>query len=215
MEDVRKDILFLEEPFKYPEAFRIKDGDSIKATFAYDGEVKTLKCRHIDEVHCYIGNNAYHISELAEKIGKNGDKVEPIPGQKPMIDVIAAKYGEPLKDETIHMTEAALKKLVGGKYETELLYADGQGINGRYGPQVHGTVLRGKDGIAVCGVGGENNTPTSLHPYWAQSYKREISTEKPVPEKPDLIGKIDKFKAKAAAQETAAPNPRKSRDGLE
>jgi len=32
LEDVRKDILFLEEPFKYPEAFRIKDGDSVKVT---------------------------------------------------------------------------------------------------------------------------------------------------------------------------------------
>ena len=122
LEDVRKDILFLKEPFTYPEAFRIKDGDSVKVTFAYDGEVDIQKCRHIDEVHLYIGNNAYHISELAEKLMKNGNKVEPIPGQKPMLDVIAAKYGEPLQDVSIPMTEEAIKKLVGGKYETETLY---------------------------------------------------------------------------------------------
>jgi len=111
LEDVRKDILFLEEPFKYPEAFRIKDGDSVKVTYAYDGEVATQKCRFIDEVHLTVGSNTYHISELAERLKKNGNKVEPIPGQKPMLDVLAAKYGEPLQDTTVPMTDAALKNL--------------------------------------------------------------------------------------------------------
>jgi hypothetical protein len=119
MEDVRKDILFLEEPFKYPEAFRIKDGENVKVTYAFDGGVATLKCRFIDEAHLTIGNNFYHISEFAERLKKNGNRVEPIPGQKPMIDVIAAKYGENLQDVSIPMTEAAIRKLVGGAYEME------------------------------------------------------------------------------------------------
>ena len=56
LEDVRKDILFLKEPFTYPEAFRIKDGDSVKVTY-FDGEEATAKCRYIDEVQFYLGNN--------------------------------------------------------------------------------------------------------------------------------------------------------------
>lgn len=211
LEDKRKDILFLEEPFKYPESFRIKDGDSVKVTYAYDGEVATLKCRFIDETHLTIGNNTYHISELAERMKKNGNKVEPIPNQKPMLNILAAKYGEPLQAVEIPMTDAAIKKLVGGKFETEVLYVDGQGINGRYGPQAHDAILRGKEGIAVCGVGGENNTPTSLHPYWAQKYKRELGTIDPPPEKADFLGKIDKLKEKAAAQSTPPATPDRSR----
>ena len=89
MEDVRKDILFLDEPFKYPEAFRIKDGDSVKVTYAYDGEVATQKCRFIDETHLTIGKNTYHISELAGNLKKNGNKIEPIPGQKPVLNILA------------------------------------------------------------------------------------------------------------------------------
>ena len=197
LEDVRKDILFLKEPFTYPEAFRIKDGDSVKVTFAYDGEVDIQKCRHIDEVHLYIGNNAYHISELAEKLMKNGNKVEPIPGQKPMLDILAAKYGEPLQDVSIPMTEAAIKKLVGGKYETETLY-------GATKTTVFGALLRGKDGISVCGVGGENNTLTSLHPYWAQKFKRELSpAERVEPKAETLLSEVAEAKTQVAGRAAA------------
>jgi hypothetical protein len=174
-----------------------------------------MKCRFIDEMHVTIigkYHNDYHICELAELIERNGSKFEPIPGQKPQLDVIAAAYGEPLKDVSIPMTEAAIKKLVGGKYDVELRYVDGQGINGRYGPQPHDAILRGKDGIVVCGVGGENNALTSIHPYWAQKLKRELSpAERPSPEKADFLGKIDKFKEKAAEQPAKAA-PAKSRD---
>ena len=51
LDDVRKDIRFIDS--RYNELFRIKDGDSFKFT-AYDGEVKTLKCRHIDEAHIQV-----------------------------------------------------------------------------------------------------------------------------------------------------------------
>lgn len=110
LEDVRKDILFLKEPFTYPEAFRIKDGESVKMTYAYDGEVAVQKCRFIDEVHLTLGNDTYHISELAERLQKSGSTVEPIPGQEPMLDIIAAKYGEPLKDAVVPMTDNALNE---------------------------------------------------------------------------------------------------------
>jgi hypothetical protein len=218
LEDVRKDILFLAEPFKYPEAFRIKDGDSVKVTYAFDGEVATLKCRWIDEAHLYLGSNTYHISELAGKIKQNGNKIEPIPGQKPMIDVIAAKYGEALRDVTIPMTEAAIKKLVGGNYKTETLYAPNRTeqirdrkveIKGK----AIGALVRGKDGIAVCGLGGrDNDILTSLHPYNAQSYKREMG----VIEKPSLLGNLETKKAVAAERRAnAEPAQIRRKSGLE
>jgi hypothetical protein len=101
------------------------------------------------------------------------------------------------------MTETAIKKLVGGKYEIEPLYVDGQGINGRYGPYVHDAIVRGKDGIAVCGVGGDDNTLTSLHPYWAQKYKRELSpAQRAEPEAETLLGEVAVAKAQVAGRDT-------------
>jgi|GEM_PF-75408 len=209
--DARKDILFLKEPFKYPEAFRIKDGDSIKATYAYDGEVAILKCRFIDETHLTIGSYSYHISELAGKLNKNGDRVEPIPNQKPMLNILAAAYGEPLRDVEIPMTEAAIRRLVGGAYTTEALRGD------------H-VLLRGKTGAAVCKQ--ESGALTSVHPYWAQTLIKEVGIAEPSvtpsvelpavspPAKPDMLGKLDKFKEKSAAQTsvTQAASPDKRRD---
>jgi hypothetical protein len=69
-----------------------------------------------------------------------GNKYEAIPGQKPTLDILAAKYGEVLQDVSIPMTDAAIKKLVGGKYDIQVLYVDGQGVNARYGPQAHGAI---------------------------------------------------------------------------
>jgi hypothetical protein len=206
LEDVRKDIRFIDSD--YNELFRIKDGESIKIT-RRDGEEFVKPCRFIDEAHTRIGNDDYHICEFAERMEYNGNKYEAIAGNTPILHVIAAKYGEKLQDWGIAMTDEAIRKLVGGKYESEPLC----GANGK---DVFGVLLRGKDGIAVCGVGGDSNTPTSLHPYWAQKFKRELSpAERPAPEKADFIGKIDKFKAKAATQDTVVTNTRKLRDGLD
>jgi hypothetical protein len=195
LEDVRKDIRFINS--RCDTLFTVKDGDSIKFTAGYDGEVKNLKARWIDDAHIQlIGKyqNDYHIRQFAEIMEENSSKYEPIPGQKPTIDVIAAKYGDSLTDTTIPMTDAAMQRLVGGKYKTEPLYVDGQGINGNYGPQIRAMLIRGKDGIAVCGVGGNGNALTSLHPYWAQKYKREMGVIK----KPSLLGNLETKKAVAA-----------------
>ena len=203
MEDARKDILFLKEPFTYPEAFRIKDGESVKVTFAYDGSEDVQKCRWIDEVHLYFGNSAYHISELAERLQKNGNKVEPIIGQKPMLDIVAAKYGEVLQDTAIPMTNAALRKLVGGAYElTPLTYSNGT---------VYAMRVDGPDGVAICGISDE--TLTSLHPYHAQDCKRKLSpVERPAVEapaiKPSLLGQLNEAKAAAAEQKNTAEKPK-------
>jgi hypothetical protein len=202
LDDKRKNIRFINTD--YEPLFTVKDGDSIKLTIGYDGEEKILKCRYIDDAHIrLIGkySNDYHIREFAERMKEAGNKYEVIPNQKGSLNVLAAKYGEALQDVSIPMTEAALRKLVGGKYAVELLYVDGQGINGRYGPQIHGGVLRGKDGLAVCGI--TDNTPTSLHPYWAQKYKRELSPAERPQKQPSLLGSLEKAKAEANAHNAA------------
>ncbi|MDL2232144.1 toprim domain-containing protein [Ruminococcaceae bacterium OttesenSCG-928-L11] len=209
LEDVRKDILFLEEPFKYPESFRIKDGESVKMTYSYDGETEVLKCRFIDETHLYLGNNAYHISELAERLQRSRSTVEPIPGQKPMLDIVAAKYGEPLKDVTVPMTEAAIRKQVGGAYTTELIQNETK-------TYTYGILLRGKEGMAVCGVGSDKISLTSLHPYNAQSVKRDLSTEPPTQAEPakreSLRDKLERGKEKSAQQSASPPKNRNAQE---
>ena len=197
MQDVRKDIKFITPD--YDTKFTIKDGDSIKFTSGYDGEIKSLKCRYIDEAHLQVigqYHNDYHICEFAEINQKAGNKYEPITNQSAKIDVLTAKYGEPLKDVSIPISEAEIRKLVGGGYDMEHLCNAGK-------DHIFGALLRGKAGIVVCGVGGdENKTPTSLHPFWAQKYKREISTAEP-PKKPSLLGGLEKAKEDAAAHNAA------------
>jgi hypothetical protein len=204
LEDKRKDIRFITPDYKT--LFTVKDGDKIKFTAGFDGEVSEPKCRFIDETHTKIGSNYYHICEFAERIERNGSKYEPIPDQKPKLNILAAKYGEALQDVEIPMTDAAIKKLVGGKYAIEpLRYQNGS---------VFGAVARGKDGIAVCGMA--DDVLTSLHPYNAQTQKREMGViEASPPGKADFLGKIDKFKEKAAAQIPKSANPNKTQDALE
>jgi hypothetical protein len=99
LEDVRKDIIFRDSEYK--EKFRIKDGESIKVTLGYDGEVVTRKCRWIDECHTKIGSEYYHVDEYAEKSAKVGNKTEPAASVKPQIDILAAKYGDDLQAVTM------------------------------------------------------------------------------------------------------------------
>jgi hypothetical protein len=228
LEDKRKDIIFRDSDYK--ELFRIKDGESIKFTSGYDGKVSVAKCRWIDECHTKIGSEHYHVDEWAEICARNGHKIEAAKPEN-KLDILAAKYGEALQDVAVPMTEAALRKLVGGSYETETLFYPNQTnqfkdkiveIKGK----AFGAVLRGKDGIAVCGL--TDGVLTSLHPYNAQTQRREMgvveaptakppqkSSDKPAPAKADFLGKIDKFKAQAAAQPTKPASPTKHRDALE
>jgi hypothetical protein len=186
LEDKRKDIRFINSG--YDTLFAVKDGDSIKFTSGYNGEVKTLKCRFIDETHTRLigrSQDDYHICQLAEINERNGNRCEAIPGQKPMLNILAAKYGESLQDIEIPMADAAIKKLVGGKYTPEE-------IRGGY------VLLRGMDGAAVCK--SEGGALSTVHPYWAQTLKRELGAIEPSFEKSDFLGKIGKFKDKAAVQ---------------
>ncbi|MDR1158664.1 MAG: toprim domain-containing protein [Oscillospiraceae bacterium] len=198
MEDVRKEIVFRDSGHK--PLFTVKDGDSIKITVAYNGEELICKCRWIDEAHTKIGSEYYHNDEFSEKAAKVGNRYEAVPNPRPKIDVLAAKYGEDLQAVEIPMTEAAVRKLVGGNYTMETLY----NWDKKY---IFGALVRGKDGIAVCGIGGGNNdTLTSLHPYHAQTYKRELSpATPPQPRKVSLLDELE-----ATQKEVAATNAAKA-----
>jgi hypothetical protein len=219
MDDVRKDIIFRGSDYK--EKFRIKDGDSIKVTLGYDGEVVTRKCRWIDECHTKIGSEYYHNDEYAEKSARAGNLTEPVASSKPQIDILAAKYGEDLQAVAIPMTEAAIKKLVGGSYQTETLYYPNRTeqikdrkieIKGK----AFGAVVRGKDGIAVCGL--TDGVLTSLHPYNAQTQKRELSPATPAQdgsapknsrtqEKTSLLSELAEAKAIVSGRDAARLAP--------
>ncbi|MCL2775672.1 MAG: DUF3991 and toprim domain-containing protein [Oscillospiraceae bacterium] len=203
MKDVRKDIKFIDSG--YNTLFTIKDGDSIKITSGYDGEEMLRKCRFIDECHTDVGSNIYHICEFAERMEKAGNKYEPVQKQERKLDILAAKYGENLQAAVIPMTETAISQLVGGKYEVSPFYGTDKS-------SVFGALVRGKSGIAVCGI--EGGTLTSLHPYWAQKYKRELSPAEP-PQTPTLHDRIEKAKAEAAAYNAADSNRNKKRGAAE
>jgi hypothetical protein len=198
LEDVRKDIRFIDSSYK--ELFRIKDGGSIKVTSS-DGEEFIRKCRFIDETHTEIGNGSYsdsfHIREFAERMERNGARYEAMPADEPSLHIIAGKYGENLQDCEIPMTDEAIRQRVGGDYTATLLYGATKAF-------VFGALVRGKDGIAVCGIGGRENTLTSLHPYWAQTYKRELSPARcDGPKTETMLGKIAEAKAVADGRGSA------------
>ncbi|GHV11719.1 hypothetical protein FACS1894219_03330 [Clostridia bacterium] len=195
MEDKRKNIKFITSDYK--ELFTIKDGESINFKSGYDGIESVIKCRWIDETHTRIGSEDYHICQWAEICERNGHKFE---AAKPVnkIDILAAKYGENLENITIPMTEAAIKKLVGGKYDiASLRHQSGE---------VFGTLVSGKDGIAVCGL--TDGVLTSLHTYNVQTCKRELSpAERPPQEvpskKPSILDELEATQKEAAEQNNA------------
>jgi hypothetical protein len=199
MQDARKEIRFINSDYK--DLFNIRDGDSIKLTL-HDGEEKALKCRFIDEAHIrLIGrfSNDYHICEFAERMERAGNRYEAIPNQKPTLNVLAAGYGEAWQHAEIPMTEAALKRLVGGKYETTPLDEHGYGV-----------MLKGATGACVCGTA--DGSLTSLHPYWEQKYKRELAPVEPpaasadakTARKPSLLGELEEAKSEARARNAAS-----------
>ena len=64
----------------YNNLFKVPDDGKVRVTY-YDGEVRDVTCRYIDEYHPEFGGgscNLFHICELAEKMENNGNKIEPI-----------------------------------------------------------------------------------------------------------------------------------------
>jgi len=188
MPDARKDIIFRDADYK--EMFRIKDGDNIKITVAYDGEELIRKCRWIDEAHMNVGSTPYHMDEFMEKLTRVGNKFEPIPGQEPKIDVVIVELDGKPYDATIPMKYGALRSILGS--EPKITQQDKSSA-----------VLEGKSGngsVIVCGVSDGNIT--SLHPYVAQTRKRDLAARAALSEDrsaQSLAGRLEAGKVKAAA----------------
>jgi hypothetical protein len=195
--DARKDIRFIDSG--YNELFRIKDGDRIKIT-RNDGEIFIKPCRFIDEMHTRIESDDLHICEFAERMERSGKKYEVADANKPVLHVIAAKYGEKLQDWCVDMTEEALRNLVGGNYTEEKIYYGAQEPKNK----PYAAILRGMDGMAVVGIGGSNNDKlTSLHPYDAQRQKRELSPAQRIESKEEsLLGELAEAKTAVAKRDT-------------
>ena len=66
----------------YKEVFRIPDGDKIRITSSW-GEKSECTCRYIDDYHLEVGNNLYHICELAERMEQNGATITPLRSSLP------------------------------------------------------------------------------------------------------------------------------------
>ena len=66
----------------YRELFRIPDGGSIVITTAW-GEKIEQACRYIDDTHCEVGSNVFHVDEFAERMARNGSTYAPKPDTPP------------------------------------------------------------------------------------------------------------------------------------
>ena len=74
IEKAQRGIRFIDS--HYNELFRIKDGGKIVVTSSW-GEKREHTCRYIDDYHCEVGNNLFHICEFAERMEQNGNTYEP------------------------------------------------------------------------------------------------------------------------------------------
>jgi len=188
--DVRRDIIFRGSDYK--EMFRIKDGDSIKITVAYDGEEIIRKCRWLDEAHMDVGHTCYHMDEFMEKQTRVGNKYEPVPGQEPKLDIVVAEPGCTPYYAEIPMSNIALRNLLGG--EPEIIFKD-KSVANLMGVNGNGTIV-------ACGVRGDYLT--SLHPYIAQSEKLAFAERASASgSRLSLSDRLDAGKTKAAEHNAA------------
>ena len=183
--DVRRDIIFRDADYK--EMFRIKDGDSIKITVAYDGEELIRKCRWLDEAHMNVGSTCYHMDEFMEKQSRVGNKYEPVQGQEAKLDIVVAEPGCAPYYAEIPMNNIALRNLLGG--EPEIIFKD-KSVANLTGTNGNGTIV-------ACGV--RDDYLTSLHPYIAQSEKLTYAERASASgSRLSLSDRLDAGKAKAA-----------------
>ncbi len=196
MIDARKDIIFRDADYR--EKFRIKDGDSIKITVAFDGEEIIRKCRWIDEAHLNVGTTPMHRDEFMERQTAAGNKYEPVPNPEPTLDILFVEPGQQPRDIQMPISMAALRDLLGGQPDISPLGYKAAVVYGITGP------FDKSGAYAVFGLNGDHLA--SLHPYSAQQYKREFALREQVAEanrKPSIAERLSDAK-KAAAEINAA-----------
>ena len=74
IEKAERGIRFIDS--RYNELFRVNDGGEIVITNC-DGQKFVRICRYIDDYHCEVNDNIYHICEFAEKMENAGFTYEP------------------------------------------------------------------------------------------------------------------------------------------
>ena len=210
MTDARKDIVFRGEDYK--EKFRIKDGDRIKITVAYDGEEIIRKCRFLDEAHMFVGSTCLHMDEFMERQTRVGNKYEPV-HTEPKLDILFVEPGQKPRDLEIPIDINALRVLVGGEPAMAPLNDHAVIVKGLIG----GDVNKKSGAFAVCGL--NDGALSSLHPYWAQKYKLEFAPRDREEKKPSIKEQLaGAQKAAAELNRVAAgdrPAKNRKKDGMD
>ena len=75
IKEAQKGIRFIDGRY-YKELFRIEDGEAVRIYYR-DGSFDDRYCRYIDESHLELGDNIYHIDQIAEIMEANGCTVIP------------------------------------------------------------------------------------------------------------------------------------------
>lgn len=110
IQNARRGIRFISSD--YTEKFRLKDGDKVRFLYS-DGMTQDQVARYIDEYHVEIGNNLYHICELAECVERSGAKIIPLRSTLP-----DTCYTYVLSDNCIGI----IKKGESGYYKTDIFF---------------------------------------------------------------------------------------------
>ena len=197
LKDARKDIIFRDAD--YEEKFRIKDGDSIKITVAYDGEEIVRRCRWIDEAHMNVGSTPFHMDEFMERQTAAGNRYEPVPNLEPMLDILFVEPGQKPRDVQIPISMSALRELVGGQLDIAPFGFRAATVHGLTGPAPSGKSAA----FAICGL--NDGQLASLHPYSAQQYKRELALREQAgaEKKPSVAVQLSQAKKAVAARDAA------------
>lgn len=66
----------------YQTLFRLEDGEKVRIRHS-DGKSNDYTCRYIDQTHCEVGSNLYHICEFAEIMEGCGNVVVPLRSSLP------------------------------------------------------------------------------------------------------------------------------------
>lgn len=80
MRQAERGIRFIDS--QYRDLFHLEDGGRIRIHYS-SGAYRDRVCRYVDPTHLEVGDNLYHICELAECVEGSGVRLEPLEGHMP------------------------------------------------------------------------------------------------------------------------------------
>ena len=185
----QKDIRFIDS--RYNELFRIPDGGYIRVE--YPDRQFSVKCRHIDEYHTYIGTEVFHICQFAELLKRNGGRCQPEPESNAVEMGWRLGYSRYLTLQNcedgwkFHVYDDKFRELADG-----LLDKPGLSIN-----EARNAIMTDQE--------MESRTMTKL----GYGFIKERAEAARPEQRESLLGKLETMKASAPAQD--APAPKKQR----